>query len=137
MKDDEARYLIDQFNKYASWGARRDEVFTGAYFALGIACLAVVVSIWNQVLPTERRTSAFNIVLVVLLLLICVFFGSYLLVRRRYNFYERTLGMLEGYRSNHKSLPDGITLRLVIDKPEEVKKRLEQNESNLRTPPQT
>jgi hypothetical protein len=144
MNDDEARYLIGQCNSYVSWTERRYEV-GATVFVFILAISALNLSLINLD-PTMSsffflRLWKFEILhwaiwgsATFAAVLFCVF---YAFINRAYTGHERWLLALEKYRFKHKSLPDSISLRLIIKEPEEAEKRLEQSESSLRASPQT
>ena len=67
MDDSEARYLIDQFNKYASWAVRRYEVSMTVWFAVGITGSAVWLALFSYLSFSGIITSASSIVVATLI----------------------------------------------------------------------
>jgi hypothetical protein len=137
VDDSEARYLIDELNRYAAWRTARSQLdFSGwtiaiAFFAF---CLAVL-SIFAVNFPMElaSRTVLLALVLPILFLGLAVWAvlwirGDYEKARREQGDDEKRLLTLEDYRSKRKSLPDGITLRKIVGlTPEELKELLEKS----------
>jgi hypothetical protein len=73
--DDEARYLIDQFNKYASWALRPIEMVFPA-FAIMVAVIVFYASLVSHFFsedPIQQLSTVFWVVFVVVL--------SYVLLR--------------------------------------------------------
>lgn len=138
MKDDEARYLIDQFNKYASWRTRRQELpFVACTF--GITIVAVFISLSSFLkasspVPSLDFTLQLGAVtLIVVFLMWFTFLWFFLKAHREQDAFAECLVLLEDYRLKHKSLPDkalpdSITFKLIVEKPEEVKNLLKESE---------
>lgn len=131
MDDSEARYLIDQFNKYASWKARWWEIMF-AFLAIIVAADALYLS---SVPVGERFGLVWTIVAVVL---VVIAFTTMEHDRRMRLGFEKRLTLLEGYRSRHKlvtsgALPDSVTFKAIIEsKPEQLEKLLEESEPSER-----
>jgi hypothetical protein len=124
-RDDEARFLIDQFNKYASWRTRRREVaIAGAAFGVTIA--AVYVS-WVGY-PNYTWWMLWSMQLLLLVLGVLVFAVS-LAIADQIGDYSKRLRALEAYRSQHRSLPQSITFEIVVEsKSDRLKKLLKEGE---------
>jgi hypothetical protein len=138
MNDDEARYLIDQYNKYVSWAVRVREVFFAVYFGFSMAGLALLYSIAFQVMPTEVKPA----LTVLAVVTVFAFVTAFLIYDRRfvsaYRSHRSCLCMLEDYRFKHKSLPDQVTFRKIVEsKPEELEKLLKENEPSSTDSPKT
>jgi len=121
MNDDDkqARYLIDQFNKYVSWVGRKKEVKISAA-AVMLACVAGIVAVYNitgtlayefgQILSSQAiHLFAVAFLIIGLRWLCCAW-----KISREYENNERKLTALEDYRSRHKSLPEGLTFQCII-----------------------
>jgi hypothetical protein len=106
MNDDEARYLIDQYNKYASWGPRPFEVLL-PYVAVALALMALFSP---AVSPQESavRTLLYGVPILTIVVLTIVFIVG------RYGRYKDQLVLLERFRSKYKSLPDSVTLDVLL-----------------------
>jgi hypothetical protein len=127
MDDNEARYLIDQFNKYASWKARWWEIMF-PFVAIILAADALYLSS----VPVGER---FGLVWAIVA-------GGFVVIafvtmehdRRTRLGCEKRLILLEDYRSRHKlltsgALPDCTTFKTIIEsKPEQLEKLLEESE---------
>jgi len=141
LDDDEARYLIDQFNKYASWDVRSWEIML-SFAAVLIAANALLLSSMTEKSKTEMGIWVWGFSLA---LFVAVFVAAQRAIRGdsgKRNRYRTILVRLEHYRCRHKSvpnkaLPDGITFKLIVEKPEEVETLLTENEPNPPGPPQT
>lgn len=127
MDDSEARYLIEQFNKYVSWKTRHGELELVA-LAVAVATAGLAVSVGGWVLRSVPPTIVTIVLPAVLLLLVLVIvldgLRQHRRIERTYEDCEKRLMALEDYRSKHKALPDGITFRLIVEKPEEVRRIL-------------
>jgi hypothetical protein len=123
LNDDEARYLIDQFNKYASWTSK-DLSADLSLAVLALATIGVAVSIIG--LPSETL----GIFLGFLLLALLVTFFCYVVTRsREHDRNKMKLIVLEKHRFRYKSLPDDATfVKILASKPEEIEKLLETHE---------
>lgn len=138
MDDSEARYLIDQYNKYASWKTRHGELeLVGLAVAVATTGLAVSIAGWFW------RTSTTDTIVMVLpvpmLLLVFVMlvigWREHLRIRRAYEDHEKRLTALERYRSRNKSLPDTLTFSKIIKfeefKTEDMEKLLQKSEQEI------
>jgi MFS superfamily sulfate permease-like transporter len=138
MKDDEARYLIDQFNKYASWNVSH-WITLCSFLAVLLATTAVFLSItgtYQQIVSSPYPYNLIEYVIAVGFFL----FMLWLLVKASVNYnhdirsFNKRLVILEDYRFEHKllpnkALPDCITLGLIVkSKPDELKKLLKESE---------
>jgi len=135
MEDDEARYLIDQYNKYVSWAERLHET-TATFVILTVAVTSLflsVVSYFSRGGTNQDPTS--NLFVFVFAWGMAGFAASVFLwfsvsLRSRYLDHWRRLSILEDYRSRFKSLPDCITFRKVVEsKPSELEKLLKDAEN--------
>ena len=117
MDDNEARYVIDQFNKYASWNVGR-WISMLPYLAIVMAVFAISFSLpetdWN-VPFLSNPTIGLLVPLGTILLVIGVTMG----VGWKYNQDSRSLSrrlfILEDHRSRFKSLPDEVTFTRVVE----------------------
>ena len=133
MDDSEARYLIDQFNKYSSWFLKGLEVmYPMIAVALAIVSLNFVLSNAMGLIPFSNLT----IFLFVQILLLATVFAVFLASRsitRAHEHNQRKLIALEKYRSQHKSVPDSLTFEMIVKKkPEDLEKFLVENEPRNR-----
>jgi hypothetical protein len=124
MENDEAKHLIDQFNKFASWVARPRELFL-VYFALYVATFSPLMAI------TAGRYGSPDTLLVAwgLLGFVVAFvsFYHFMWIRNVLDLFARKLVALEDFRRLAKSLPDTMTLATIIgSKPEELRQMLEE-----------
>jgi protein-S-isoprenylcysteine O-methyltransferase Ste14 len=123
LNDDEARYLIDQYNKYVSWKTRYNEL-TLVAVAISVAAASLGVAVAALILRSFP-TNVFGVIigLVLLLLVLAMFYNGWRQhrrIERDYEEYEKRLVALENYRSEHRSLPDGVTFKLIVEKPGEA-----------------
>jgi hypothetical protein len=145
MNDDEARYLIDQYNEYVSWSERPYEATGATIFILILATLTLFLSLMSMRSTTPGFLFSWLFGSVILPWFIwgfasgvaLLFFAFYRTIRHVYRGHERRLLALERYRSRHKSLPDSITLELVVKQPDKAEKLLNESERNLVGSPQT
>jgi hypothetical protein len=124
VNDSEARHVIDQFNKYASWEVGYWGIVV-PYFALLIALLAFVVAAWGYHPAVWSLLAIFAV-------LLATAFGFFLAdVLRRRSFRYR-LELLESYRSAFNSLPDQVTFSMVTRwKAVELRKVLDESASSI------
>lgn len=145
MDDNEARYLIDQYNKYVSWRIRRDEVSLIAVSAM-LACAALVSSTFallvSSVAPFEPPASTLDrvnqwahLITLLILLVMATLALSQIQIHRTQNWHKRRLARLEEYRFRHKSLPDSITFSEIVDpkqlKEKQLREELERAERSI------
>jgi hypothetical protein len=123
MDNEEAKHLIDQFNKFASWVVRPRELFL-VYFALYVAAFSPLLAILAQhygstdVIVVGWTCLAFLVVL--------VSFYHFTWARGVLDVFARKLVALEDFRLAAKSLPDTVTLAAIIgSSPEELRQMLE------------
>jgi len=143
MSKDDAKFLIDQFNKFASWRMAETQ-FESSQNATLLALLAVGLSVvgisWQYNKPPTEFAFATTLFLIV------VVFGIYVAMRREYravraehkNDASRLLALEEHY-SRFKSLPS-ITLAKIVDSkftPEDLKKLLKESEPSPTGSPKT
>ena len=126
MDDTEAKFLIDQFNKYVSWKTRHGELELVAS-AVAIATtglgLSVAAFFWRLVdIVMTALTGAMLLAVLALLVLVWRLSSR---IDKTYKDYEKRLTALEDYRSNYKSLPDAITFGRIINPKEFKTKDLE------------
>lgn len=143
MNDDDSRYLIDQFNKYASWTVRRAEVELVGAGVVG-TMLAIVVTLMYYSGMFASASFPAN-----LLYLLFLALGILIIVRQigkipkaiqqELERSTRRLVALEDYRSKHGSLPDGITFKRIVEsKLEELEELLQASgERNAQLPGST
>jgi lipopolysaccharide export LptBFGC system permease protein LptF len=143
MDDGEARYLIDQFNKFASWRIAETQ-FELSQSATLIALLAVGLSVvgisWQYTKPPTEFAFVSTLFLMVIVL------GIYVAMRREYRAVRAEhkddasrLLALEDHYSRFKSLPS-ITLAKIVDSkftPEDLKKLLKESEPSPTGSPKT
>jgi len=128
LDDNEARYLIDQYNTYISWRVGRGQlplVVWSLFLAIAAVCVSIMALAEQYgllaLLPEYFLFAFLAAVLVVL----------YRTMRddrravKMYKGFETGLTDLEDYRRTHKSvpnmaLPDEITLKLLVETPEKV-----------------
>jgi len=137
MNDNEARYLIDQFNKYASWNVTH-WINMFPYLAILLAVFALSFSLPEidgeiVVLSNPMIRALIPSIAIILVVAAAIWVGW------RYNQDSRSLArcvvVLEKHRSRFKSLPDSITLeKLVQSKPDELEKLLKESEPTADSP---
>lgn len=117
MSDDEAKFLIDQFNKYASWDVRSWEVMFP---------FVVVIIAANALLVSTIKTDTWVWVITAILAVVVLIF-AWLIMRadsKKRSRHKDLLLLLEDYRSKHKALPETITFNLIVQKPKEAEDAL-------------
>ena len=119
MDDNEAKFLIDQFNKYASWAVRRGEV-RFPFYAVIVATIAFWVTFQPNLLPEKL---AWEISSAVIGGIGGLAAGAYLRQQREYSILRERLILLDIYR-RRSSLPDRLNLAQVILTEEEIPFRL-------------
>jgi hypothetical protein len=143
MNDDEAKYLIDQYNKYASWRTKDTELGLSQWTAI-LAMLAILVSIVSLALrgaPLDIFSPVLGLPWVYLWLTLAIVVVCFVMYARGY--IETTgqyaddayrLLILEKYRSRFHSLPS-LTLDKIVDPdftPEKLIDLLEDEAKKLR-----
>jgi hypothetical protein len=114
MNDDQARYLIDQFNKYASWGTKQ----IGVMKSLAPLSLALFALGWS-VATFGRTTSNMGDVVMLSAILVAVVFMVAYIYREEWRIADERsrnrefLIALERHRATFKSLPE-ITLQDIV-----------------------
>lgn len=138
MKDDEARYLIDQFNKYASWSMRGEELRL-MVLAPGFAIIAIGISIFfYEKLPwSVVDTIVISCLVIVVAAVVLQTLRRVLRTLDSYEDNRRRLLLLEDYRSMHEgtihALPDSVTFKKIVEsKPDELEKLLKDEAKKLR-----
>lgn len=137
MNDDEARYLIDQFNKYAYLKVRQAEIGLSRNIFV-VATTAVFIALMSLFLPQEHNVYTLGItVLVFVVFFVLVVWSTRDFDRadERHKKYERWLTALEDHRSKHKlrpnrALPDSISFKLLVEHPEDLDKLLKESEGD-------
>ena len=130
MDDSEARYVIEQFNKYASWVAKAIEPGL-SFMALLIASSALVIVGWSIAVPVESisfllRQVLFWITIGIFIVTVPVLTIPVHRAIDKCRDNEERLRMLEDYRFKYKSLPDTLTLETIVtNTPEELRELLE------------
>jgi len=109
VDDDEAKFLIDQFNKYASWSVRRIEVAL-PFYAVLVATIAFWIAFQPNLLP---ENVAWEISSFVIGGIVGSALAAYLRQRSRYSDLKERLILLDTYRRK-SSLPDRLDLAQVI-----------------------
>ena len=134
MDDDDAKFLIDQFNKFASWRIAQSQFeFSqwATFLALVALALSVMIISWQLIKPP---TEFAVVIMVSLMVIACVAYvmmrKEYRAVRAEHNNDASRLLALEEHYLRFKSLPS-ITLAKLVDSkftPEDLKKFLKENE---------
>jgi len=138
MSNDEAKFLIDQFNKFASWRWRREELRL-TVLGPGIAIFAIGISVLFYEHPFSSTSIALmyglSIALIVVILLMLRRLGG---MFDGYADYIARLKALEEHRSKFKSLPESISFATLVDsRIEDLKKLLKENGQDPKQSPQT
>lgn len=131
MDDDEARYLVDQFNKYVSWRVRRTELWL-VEAALLVSVIALGIVLLNQ--GGLLSGWVLLIYLVAWILLILLVNIDSLRIDEAHKRYQKRIEALESYRFRNKSLPDEITFSKIIDpklKQDDLRELLERAEQDM------
>lgn len=138
MDDTEAKFLIDQFNKYASWRSKKEEMRL-TMFGLALAIFAMGFSVYFF----DKRPWSWVDTIFMICLTIAVGVGIFTVtraVRRVFSTYEDDtdrLKALEKYRFENKKLPDTVTFEKITDpklKAEDFEKLLRANEPSRKGP---
>jgi hypothetical protein len=129
LDDLEARYLIDQFNKYASWFLKGKEPMY-ALTALGLTGSAILFTMYAilgvyQLLPNfVVWIWFFGIIFAMAYLYRKLQDLTKLLLRENEDNRKRLIA-LENYRMKHRSLPDETTFEKIVgSSPEDLEKLL-------------
>jgi len=129
MDDSEARYLIDQFNKYASWIMKGPELVI-PILALIVASMALVISVMNPLGLFSRYPPPWNSVALAvfaspILALWLLWSRIFNKIIDEYGQNRRRLIALMDHYSKYRSLPDSLTFGTIVKwKPEELEKAL-------------
>ena len=136
MDESEARYLIDQFNKFASWRLTR---WNYAYpvLTLLVAAMAIFYSLtgtYQAVILLEHpyseitRAAAWTFFFV--MAGVSAFtVGGY---GKEVRFLQERLAILEDYRFKHKALPDSVPFTVMVERcPEQLEKLLKESEQEI------
>ena len=119
MEDQDARYLIGEFNKYASWIVKSvDPVFFMC--ALVTASGALLLSLLGNLdlvsgVPVSIRFLAF---VAMVFWPIALTWKAYRLSCKMIDAQERNgkkLVMLENHRAKYRCLPDGLTFETIVN----------------------
>lgn len=129
VNDSEAKYLIEQFYKYASWDCRRDEILPGAYSLVMslIASFIALLSLSRQhpSFLQDDSLPVYGILLLAVMAVVALGAVFSLLVGIRYERNMSRLKALENHRSKYGSLPDSLTLEKITRlKPKDLEKLL-------------
>jgi hypothetical protein len=131
MDDDEARYLIGQFNTYASWSTTR----TGTVISVAPLSLALFALGWSIASFGRTTGNLLDFIMLCLMVGAVVFMLVFIFRENRQITDEHwrsreCLIALEEHRMRFKSLPE-ITFSKIVDRkfmPEDLKKFLKENE---------
>ena len=123
MDDLEARYLIDQFNKYASWFLKGKEPMY-SLTALGLTSSAIVITLFAilgvyQLLPNFVVWIWFFVIIFTMAFLYRRLMDFTKSMLREHEDNRRRLIALENYRMKNRSLPDGMTFEKIVGSPPE------------------
>jgi hypothetical protein len=112
--DSEARYLIDQFNKYTSWRTRDREVgIVGAAFGLTVAAMAVAA--YGSSVGYSKYPLFLPSLYAILGVLGVLGFALSVLIIHEIRSCSKKLKMLEVHRSGHRSLPPSVTFETITE----------------------
>jgi hypothetical protein len=109
VDEDEAKFLIDQFNKYASWAVRRGE-FEFPFYAMLLATIVFWVTIQPGLLP---KNVVWEVSSCITGFIIGLALAVYLKQQSRYPDFKERLILLDTYRRK-SSLPNSLDLAQVI-----------------------
>lgn len=132
LDDSEAKYLIDQFNKYSSWFLKGYEPWYSA-MAMTVAGIALMVVITNNLnllkLSPFWGVAMYFVVLVGVMVMLITIARFTLEMTREHERNAKKLIALENYRSKHKSLPDSLTFETIKSESlQQLEKRLVETE---------
>ena len=141
LDDNEARYLIDQFNKYASWSTARIQFYFSEWtssFAASALCIAILsLFAANASVAVTYRTIVLGIVAPFSLIIVVgggavSVFRDLRKAKEEQEECEGCFLALEEHRSKYKSLPDGLTLTKIVESElDELKKLLKESEQEI------
>jgi len=131
MDDDEARYLIDQFNKYVSWRVRRTELWL-----VETASLVSVIALGIVLLNQGGYLSGWVLVIYLVIWTLLMLLGHVdsRRIDQTHKRLQKRIEALESYRFRSKSLPDEITFSKIIDpklKQDDLRELLERAEQDM------
>lgn len=135
MNEKEAKFLIDQFNKYASWSIGQPAQILLSCGAITLSSLVIIVSTlhpalnpWISDLQSPSRYIYFMSEFIVIYGFTAgvIIFVSWAIILHGRN--EDKLTLLVDYWFRHKSLPDELTFEEITSgkfkKPKDLRKRL-------------
>jgi len=133
MDKDDAKYLIDQFNKFASWGVSQPLQQVYSTLALIVGCWAIITSLFVaflQLFPPpsvmERTVVGFGIPTVMFILILFFLRRVSRLSGKVMDAHGRNIEKLTAlmdYLSKCGSLPSDLTFeKIVKSKPEDLRK---------------
>jgi glucan phosphoethanolaminetransferase (alkaline phosphatase superfamily) len=129
---EDAKFLIDQFNKFAAWRIAQAQ-FEFSWYVVFLALTAVLVSLvslyWVYFKPPSWLAFVFALFIVLSIGGVVILMGrDYNALRRKHRDDANRLLILEQHYSRFESLPH-MTLREITDfKPEDLRKHLKENE---------
>jgi len=111
VKDDEARYLIDQFNKYASWGVSQHATLDFYFSAAIISSYVLIVAILSTASFSDP-SNPFRFWTGLIFLVAVGINGGVLFyhthqTKSKLEENGTKLILLEEYRFTHRNYPDG------------------------------
>jgi hypothetical protein len=143
MSNDEAKFLIDQFNKFASWRIAENQFLLSESLVL-LSLSALGAAIWSLAFRATPPNLVTSIILpgalFACVIIICVlFYRNYYRAKEEHEADANRLLALEDHYSRFKSLPTLILARIVDPKftPKDLEKFLEDNEPSPVGSPQT
>jgi len=122
MDRQDALFLIDQFNKYASW-VHQERGFFYSSIAIATAALAVIVSLTGG--ANSRVDEATRIICVVVLaFMIPGLFIHRHMIKGEHDVNKEKLSVLMDHFSQYSSLPGKLTFKEVLEPLGKLKDRL-------------
>jgi len=142
MDKEDAKYLIDQFNKYASWSMIQHYQLSLTLDPLLVSVLALFVSSGFVLFPDLSRSSIYARIGFIAFLIVVFLFVQRRAIRKfneaslEQDENETVLQLLMDFYLRHKSLPDNLTFEQVVSgKPAELKILLQcESDRNPHTP---
>lgn len=126
MDDNEARYLIGEYNKYVSWRVRLFEILF-PYIAAAVAITALYFSY------VSLADLWLRVVIISIIGIGCLVATALVIVVSHSNYREQ-LALLERHRFKYKSLPDSVTFEEIVKsefRSKGLKKLLEESEKEI------
>ena len=114
MNENDARFLIDQFNKYASWMVNQPIQIFLSSFAVALAAVAFLLSLL-RLSDFPEWVTFWGYVVFTILFIWLMYYGTYR-PSQEHRMNEERLHLLMDHFLEHHSLPGEVTFDLLAKK---------------------